>query len=213
MWSCMADIDVPCSVWAWRAQWLVPREKPSLPCRWPQMCHIGTRFILLWLTLPCAGPGKRCSCGEPHSHSVPLTLWCSFPHIHTSKQALSLQGYISSSVNSAIRKQHMAPLLMGHISWALTDTVSQTAQWFECFAPLFELKVELLAVITSETSFHSHNFQFCIVVISSEDGMALVFASFESQGQLRDKFGSVENHKTPLFMHVGRWRTHSYLQA
>lgn len=49
-----------------------------------------------------------------------------------------------------------------------------------------------------------YNFQFCIVVISSEDDMALVFASLESQGQLEDGFGSVENHKTPLFMHVGR---------
>lgn len=33
--------------------------------------------------------------------------------------------------------------------------------------------------------------------------MALVFASFESQGQLEDEFGSIENHKSPLFMHVG----------
>lgn len=44
-------------------------------------------------------------------------------------------------------------LLMGHISWALTDTVSQMAQWLRCFAPLFELKVELLAAIKSLTIF------------------------------------------------------------
>lgn len=103
---------------------------------------------------------------------------------------------------------------MGHISWALTDTVSQMAQWLRCFAPLFELKVELLAAIKSLTIFfHSHNSDFSTVVISSEDRMALVFASFESQGQLENKFSSAENHKTPLFMHVGRRRTNSYLQA
>lgn len=93
---------------------------------------------------------------------------------------------------------------MEHISWDLTDTVSQMTHWIECFAPLFVLWVE---------HFYVYSFQFCIVVISSEDDMALLFGSFESQGQLEDAFGSIENLKTPLFMHVGQWRKKSYLQA
>lgn len=54
-----------------------------------------------------------------------------------------------------------------------------------------------------KSAFFLFNFQFC-VVIASEDDSALVFASFESQGQLEDGFSREENHKTPLFMHVGR---------
>lgn len=215
MWSCMADIDVPRSVWAWRAQWLVPGEKPSLLCRWPQLCHIGTRSILLCLTLPCAGPGKCCSCGESHSRSVPFP---PFPHTYTqaNKLLVSRDVYLHLWTlwkTNCHQKATYGPLLMGHISWALTDIVSQMAQWFECFAPLFELRVELLAKYKNTFFFYSHNFQYCIVVISSENGMALVFASSESQGQLKDKFSSIENHNTPLFMHVGRWRTNSYLKA
>lgn len=60
--SCMVDIDTTRPIWA---RWLVPRKKPSLPCRWPQLWHIGIRRVLLWVTLLCAGMGKRCSCGEP----------------------------------------------------------------------------------------------------------------------------------------------------
>lgn len=150
MWSCMADIDVPWSVWAWRAQRLVPEEKPSLLCRWPQMCHIGTRFVLLRLTLPCADPGKRCSCGEPHYHSVPLALWCSSPHTQANKLRVSWDIHLHLWTRRKTNRHQKATyglLLMGHISWALTDTVSQMAQWLRCFAPLFELKVELLAAV------------------------------------------------------------------
>lgn len=34
--------------------------------------------------------------------------------------------------------------------------------------------------------------------------MALLFASFESQGQSQDNFSSIENHGTLLLIHVGR---------
>ncbi len=107
MWSRMVDIDTPRSVRAWRAKWLVLREKPSLPCRWPQLWHIGIRSVVLWVTLPCAGPGKRCSCGEPLPHTLTQSLSLSdalSPHIHTSKHALSLWGCISSSANSEKNK-------------------------------------------------------------------------------------------------------------
>lgn len=70
---------------------------------------------------------------------------------HTHKQhALSLWRCISSSVNSEKNKPPSEssiwpPFLMEHISWGLTDTVTQKANWLECFAPLFKLWVEIFA--------------------------------------------------------------------
>ena len=104
MWPCVSDIAAPHSVWVRGERWLAPGEKPSLACRWPQLCHIGTCSVLLWLALPCADLAKPCSCDEPHSRSAPLALWCSVPHTNTSEQALRLQGHISSSVNSEENK-------------------------------------------------------------------------------------------------------------
>lgn len=88
---------------------------------------------------------KHCSCGEPLPHT--LALRCSLAHTHThthsDEQALGLWGRISSSVNSEGKtnrhqKATYGPLLMEHLSWALTDTVTRMAQWLECFSrPLF----------------------------------------------------------------------------
>lgn len=128
MWSCMFDIDMPHPIWAQRAQWLVPREKLSLPCRWPQLWHIGMHSVLLWGTLPCAGLGKRCSCGESlhtllHCPSYTLTN----THKQTSSKSQGIYIFICEFREKTHCHQNVAygPPLMEHISWAQCDTVTQ----------------------------------------------------------------------------------------
>lgn len=121
-----------------------PGRSPVLPCRWPQLWHIGIRSVLLWVTLPCAGRRKTLQLWwTTATHSRSPMLFSSHTHTHSDEQALGLWGRISSSVNSEGKtnrhqKATYGPLLMEHLSWALTDTVTRMAQWLECFSrPLF----------------------------------------------------------------------------
>lgn len=176
--SCMVDIDTPRPICA---RWLVPRKKPSLPCRWPQLWHIGIRRVLLWVTLLCAGMGKRCSCGEPLpcalsespalsdslSHSLSLTNAQTHTHICASKQTHGPQGCISSSVKSEKNKLPSESNIWlgsnGVISWALTDTVPQKTHWLERSAPLFELWAQLFAqYMRGDFFLHCFHWGWCV---------------------------------------------------
>ena len=217
MWSCVVETDTPRSVRAWRAQRLVPREKPGLPCRWPQLWHIGIRSVLLWVTLPCVGLRKRCSCGEPLPHT--LALWCSFSLTHTHMQTnkLSVSGDVylhlwiqrknkPPSESNIWPASDGAPLLGSN--W-YSNTGGPVAWMF--FAPPF---LSFTPQLYQDPLLH--NFQFCIVFVFFFRGWcgSCLCQVWIPRTIGKDEFSSIANHKTPfLFMHVGRRTTNSCLSV
>lgn len=142
----MVDIDMQHPICAWRAPSLVPREKASFPHRWPHLWHIGLRSVLLLVTLLCAGWGNRCSCGEPLPHTPTQSLStsdCLFLKKHTHKQtsprvSWDIYGFICRfrEKQKWHEKATYGSLLMEHLSWVLTGTVTQGP--LLCLTPLFE---------------------------------------------------------------------------
>lgn len=164
-----------------------PGRSRGLPCRWPQLWHIGIRSVLLWVTLPCAGRRKTLQLWwTTATHSRSPMLFSSHTHTHSDEQALGLWGRISSSVNSEGKtnrhqKATYGPLLMEHLSWALTDRVTRMGP----VAWMFFATAVLSFIRQLYQDSRLHNFQFCTVVyFSREDDVAPAFARFESQGQL-----------------------------
>lgn len=90
-----------------------PGRSPVLPCRWPQLWHIGIRSVLLWVTLPCAGRRKTLQLWwTTATHSRSRMLFSSHTHTQTNKLSVSgdvyLRLWIQREKQTAIRKQHMA---------------------------------------------------------------------------------------------------------
>lgn len=92
-----------------------PGRSRGLPCRWPQLWHIGIRSVLLWVTLPCAGRRKTLQLWwTTATHSRSPMLFSSHTNTHTQTNKLSVSGdvylhlWIQREKQTAIRKQHMA---------------------------------------------------------------------------------------------------------
>ena len=222
MWSCMVDTDTPRSVRAWRAQRRVPREKPGLPCRWPQLWHIGIRSVLLWVTLPRAGPRKTLQLWwttATHSRSLMLSRSHTHTHTHTHKHrqtsSRSLWTYIFicefRGKTNCHQKATYGPLLMEHLSWALTDTVTRigpVAWMFFCAAVL-----SFIRQLYQDSLLHNFQLHRCLFFFRRWCGACLCQV-WIPRTIGKDEFSSIANHKTPfLFMHVGRRTTNSSLSV
>lgn len=137
--------------------------------RSPVRCADGHRCVTLAHASFCSGwPSPvpaRVNAAAVVNHTITQSLSLSdvLPHTYTQANKLRVSWDIylhlwTRRKTNCHQKATYGLLLMGHISWALTDTVSQMAQWLRCFSALCELKVELLAAIKSLTIFSFSQF-------------------------------------------------------
>ena len=151
MWSRMVDINAVCRVT------YGPGEHSGLfQGRSPVCCADGHRCSTLVYALFCprwpspvqawvnAAAVVNLCITFPLSPRHCLPLFHSRTHTHTqaNKLAVSWDVYLHLWVQrktNCHQKATYGPFLMEHISWALSDTVTQRTHWLECFALLFEL--------------------------------------------------------------------------